>query len=552
VGANNGVFGDPCVGTLKALAIQAQCSPTATPTPAPTATPTPSPLPSGAGFQQYFKCEGSEASLGDQGAATACLASCKAYGAANGNVFGCWYLDGTNGYARDCRICSTAAPAKDVYPNDWGLALSYGPRPTPTPTPAPTPTPTPIPTPTPTPSPTPVVNYGCGALIPDQLVNGSFEQLNSTVGQDNGIAQGQLVALKAWDNFKSVIGWGSGTSDGIELWGGGFNGVAPSDGSVLLELKGNMPGLISQVFCSSGAVKSVSLDIYARNPNFADNGVVVQVDGATVLSVSPAHQFFKTYTAPISAAAGLHKLTIQAIAAGNPTEGALIDNVRLSALAPQASQKAGVETIVMAMSEERPVTDAISQAYDAITYVSPVKSPKVLMVKALYDMGESPQEYAFLQGAIQGLGFSLTTIAEPASGLSAVDVSGYDVVWFVNPGYPARVQATFDTLYAASRAQQAGVILSGDDMTSGQYVQSESLTLMKSLGNGTSACGTAIDNNAGQASYIVAYGASAFNYGNDIDLSFVFGPTVETLATAVTTIAGCSVSTPAITRYRVN
>ncbi|MGE3623222.1 MAG: hypothetical protein AB7H77_05050 [Bdellovibrionales bacterium] len=76
--------------------------------------------PAALGFQQYFKCTGQAVPIGDTGTPNACLASCRALP----NVMGCWWLDGTGGFGRECRVCTDKAPEKDSFANDWGLSLT--------------------------------------------------------------------------------------------------------------------------------------------------------------------------------------------------------------------------------------------------------------------------------------------------------------------------------------------------------------------------------------------------------------------------------------------
>lgn len=78
--------------------------------------------PTALGFQQFYKCpsDADVLRLGDTGTPAACLAACEAHP----NAAGCWWLDGTNGFARECRLCRTMSPMKKVWPNDWGVRLS--------------------------------------------------------------------------------------------------------------------------------------------------------------------------------------------------------------------------------------------------------------------------------------------------------------------------------------------------------------------------------------------------------------------------------------------
>lgn len=69
------------------------------------------------GFRHYFKCP-SDADvfhIGDTVTPQACLAACQSMQ----HVAGCWWLDGTGGFPRECRACKTLAPRKEVWPNDW-------------------------------------------------------------------------------------------------------------------------------------------------------------------------------------------------------------------------------------------------------------------------------------------------------------------------------------------------------------------------------------------------------------------------------------------------
>jgi hypothetical protein len=79
-----------------------------------------------AGFQQYWKCPGmGVVSLGDTGSEDACLSACEA----QPEALGCWYLNGTGGFPRDCRICVDTPPIKETFANDFAGALSPCPGP---------------------------------------------------------------------------------------------------------------------------------------------------------------------------------------------------------------------------------------------------------------------------------------------------------------------------------------------------------------------------------------------------------------------------------------
>jgi hypothetical protein len=78
--------------------------------------------PEALGFAHFFKCP-SDADvdiLGDTITAKACLAACQTHS----HAAGCWWLDGTGGFRRECRLCRTQPPTKMQWQNDWALPLS--------------------------------------------------------------------------------------------------------------------------------------------------------------------------------------------------------------------------------------------------------------------------------------------------------------------------------------------------------------------------------------------------------------------------------------------
>lgn len=85
------------------------------------AEPPDAPSPAAVGFRRYFKCIDFDAiSLGDTETAKGCLAACSAVP----HAAGCWWLDGTGSFPRECRICRTHPPVPFLYPNDWAQPLA--------------------------------------------------------------------------------------------------------------------------------------------------------------------------------------------------------------------------------------------------------------------------------------------------------------------------------------------------------------------------------------------------------------------------------------------
>jgi hypothetical protein len=73
------------------------------------------------GFHQFNKCHGEAKGLGDTKTAATCLAACTKQPEAKG----CWWLDGSGGFDRECRICLDGSPSRDIFPNDWGIAVNH-------------------------------------------------------------------------------------------------------------------------------------------------------------------------------------------------------------------------------------------------------------------------------------------------------------------------------------------------------------------------------------------------------------------------------------------
>lgn len=128
---------------------------------------------------------------------------------------------------------------------------------------------------------------------------------------------------------------------------------------------------------------------------------------------------------------------------------------------------------------------------------------------------------------------NVTDIQEPAGGLSASDLAGYDVVWFSNPGFPMDDASSYTSLMDFLMAG-GGLIIQGDDMAgpalaspSGGTLPMEDFTYLGYQNNGVSTCGLPTNSNTG-ANYTLTFsmdpisildglrGATA-DYGNDID-----------------------------------
>lgn len=179
-----------------------------------------------------------------------------------------------------------------------------------------------------------------------------------------------------------------------------------------------------------------------------------------------------------------------------------------------------------------------------VEYVSQVETPEVLVVLDDNHNNEYTQDAKFIASKIYELGYRVKVIDEPRNGLTESHVEGYDVVWFLNPGYPIDDRATLETL-GSFREAGGGFVLSGDDITLNYKDQADTspFTFLNYISNGTTTCGKRTDNNAG-ASYRITFdedadhllsaglGGLSFLYGDDIDHSEPVGDGEKVLAWA--------------------
>ena len=73
------------------------------------------------GFRHFYKCpnDADVLRIGDTITPQACLKACETHARAAG----CWWLDGTGGFPRQCRVCKTLTPWKKHWPNDWATPM---------------------------------------------------------------------------------------------------------------------------------------------------------------------------------------------------------------------------------------------------------------------------------------------------------------------------------------------------------------------------------------------------------------------------------------------
>jgi len=211
----------------------------------------------------------------------------------------------------------------------------------------------------------------------------------------------------------------------------------------------------------------------------------------------------------------------------------------------QTPPEGRVATILLTTSDPGVPQDAAGTlARQTVEWVSPKLRPQVLVVLDDNNHGEDQDDAMVVNSLLlDDDNLSITYADEPADGLNAADVAGYDVVWFSNPGYPMDDQRSFETLQAFA-AGGGGVVLQGDDMTWswGEGFSMAPVTHLDYVDNGTDACGTHIDNDQyghylvtiSDADHAILRGLNgvSFPYGNDIDNSTPRNEGEQVLATA--------------------
>lgn len=165
-------------------------------------------------------------------------------------------------------------------------------------------------------------------------------------------------------------------------------------------------------------------------------------------------------------------------------------------------------------------------ASNAIDWVSPVNSPRVLVVPDDNNQGEYEEDAAFVHINLLQAGYRAELIDEPLDGLSPDDLDQVDVVWFSNPGHHIDDEITIDSLLKFVE-RGGGLVLQGDDMSWRE--EATPLTHLEHVNNGTRYCGQKTDNNLSANYYvdvvnqphpvIAGLEGITFRYGDDIDTS---------------------------------
>ena len=214
--------------------------------------------------------------------------------------------------------------------------------------------------------------------------------------------------------------------------------------------------------------------------------------------------------------------------------------------------------VLLALShEDTPANVAQTLATTAVEYVAQADNPRVLVVLDDDHGGAFPSDSGIVANAVAGAGYTVTSVVEPAAGLTEADVTGYDVVWLVNPDRPIDDTLTLETLQA-HREAGGGFVLSGNDVAYASDRDLSDYTFLHGVGDGDTTCGSATDDGTG-AQYRVSFNATSehllaagldgvsFVYGDDIDHTTPVGDGEEVLAWAeLDGAADCDVRVPVV------
>lgn len=232
------------------------------------------------------------------------------------------------------------------------------------------------------------------------------------------------------------------------------------------------------------------------------------------------------------------------------------------------TSKPGVTTILLALGDEQNDQLVINggsaqlMAETVIRLSTPVKNPRILIIEDYNPGSEHPYDMEYVSTVLLGR-YDVHILQSPATGVTADDLDGFDLVWFNNPGAPMRVEANRDALIAF----KGGVVLQGDDLAGGGTIPMQDLTGLTYIDNGTSVTcnGTKYntDNNKGVPFRVKLAGLAftgagvspdllTFDYGNDIDTSIVGRSDLTTFATARGSPDECTDERPVIVRYLKN
>lgn len=165
-----------------------------------------------------------------------------------------------------------------------------------------------------------VVSVKAGGTVtpPNLLSNASFETFTGD------------LAAGAYKLFKNgeVGAWQSSTNQ-IELWNNGHNGMNATDGRILTEVDAYNGTLSQTVKTEAGKYYGVSFDFAGRPSYIASSKMEVLWNGAIIGTVTPANSTMTGYHFHATGTGGNDVLAFRSVAGDNDSLGGLLDKVEL-------------------------------------------------------------------------------------------------------------------------------------------------------------------------------------------------------------------------------
>ncbi|PXW89886.1 uncharacterized protein DUF642 [Nitrosomonas sp. Nm84] len=157
------------------------------------------------------------------------------------------------------------------------------------------------------------------------VVNGGFEAFT-----------GDLVdnAYKLFKNGE-VGPWQSSTNQ-IELWDSGHNGVSAPVGRIFTEIDAQNGILSQQIKTEAGKSYDLSFDFSGRPNYVVSSKMEVLWNGQVIAAITPNDATFKAYSFKVTGTGGNDALAFRSIADDNDSVGGLLDKVMLT-LPPSAT-----------------------------------------------------------------------------------------------------------------------------------------------------------------------------------------------------------------------
>lgn len=402
------------------------------------------------------------------------------------------------------------------------------------------------------------------------IQNGSFE----IVDDRKGLRGKSLDSInsKNWDVFNALPSkneesdsWYTSSGAGIEVQGDNTVAKTPH-GKRVVELDSHggsdTNSTMSQDVYLCRGRHVIKFHYYPRTNSLNDNNIEVHINDKLIKSVDMVKtgDWFRIRAPFKVKEKGSYKISFSAAGKDNSL-GGLVDKIKLH----KKKRRAGVVTSLLSLGDQDNISSPlikkeIAKAVisKAVNFASLKRKPKILMLKDDFHGGESLDDFVFTEAMLKEL-YSEEMVSVISGEVKIADVTGFDLIYILNPGHPMGSAVTADTLREVKELGTVGIVIMGDDMARGRNFKLTDLTGLEYKSNGTSACGIRIDNNKGK-SYSVSLRKRFFKklepesriltYANDIDHTVIVNKAIKVLAKAKAPNE-CGTDIPTIVGYKL-